>query len=399
MIPLLTITPVRNDDLVHEYKLSGQIDVSAGPVLNTLSEATFSAMCVVLDFSEIERINSMGLAQLMKALEYWRGRKIRIEVRNLNRMVSMLFKMTGLNRYFNDPQVGLPEDVTKPASAAQGKAEPSASGQIRQIKRIRVIPEQAGQSADSKLEFSVSLQNNQQLTGWFVFNTFLQRHLEKAIHIDVKQPGQIGGLSQNALVFAKPFDACVLISEHRFIPVARPTNDSDEVSIIVRQADAGKAIEKFAGAKVVTAVETDFMYLLGRFLCDEYELDSSQLQYAFTGNEIKALQTLLRGQADLLFMPKKNYHQLSRLSREGTYVLEESETAMSYHMLLVSPQYAALKSALTDTLYSMHKDEKGRQVLNDLGISSWCAPEEDEIAMLLMLYNRYAGNTEACVPS
>ncbi len=397
MIPLLTITPVRKDDLVHEYKLSGQIDVSAGPVLNNLSEATFSAICVVLDFSEIERINSMGLAQLMKALEFWRGRKIRIEVRNLNRMVSMLFKMTGLNRYFNDPQAGVADDIAQPAAQTKAEASPS-SGQIRQIKRIRVIPEQAAQAADSKLQFSVSLQNNQQLTGWFVFNTFLQRHLEKAIHIDVKQPGQIDLLSQNALVFAKPFDACVLISEHQFIPVARPSNDSDEVSIIVRQADAGKAIEKFAGAKVVTAVETDFMYLLGRFLCDEYELDSSQLQYVFTGNEIKALQTLLRGQADILFMPKKNYHQLSRLSREGTYVLEESETAMSYHMLLVSPQHAALKNVLTDTLFDMHKDEKGRQVLKDLGISDWCAPEQDEIAMLLMLYNRYAGNTEACMP-
>jgi len=397
MIPLLTITPIRNDDLVHEYKLSGQIDVSAGPVLTNLSEATFSAMCVVLDFSEIERINSMGLAQLMKALEFWRGRKIRIEVRNLNRMVSMLFKMTGLNRYFNDPPAGVADDMAQPA--AQAKAEASPSGQIRQIKRIRVIPEQAAQAADSKLEFSVSLQNNQQLTGWFVFNTFLQRHLEKAIHIDVKQPGQTSQLNQNALVFAKPFDACVLISEHQFIPVARPANDSDEVSIIVRQADAEKALGKFAGAKVVTAVETDFMYLLGRFLCDEYELDSSQLQYAFTGNEIKALQTLLRGQADMLFMPKKNYHQLSRLSREGTYVLAESETAMSYHMLLVSPRHAALKHALTDTLYSMHKDEKGSQVLTDLGISSWCEPEQDEIAMLLMLYKRYAGNTEACMSS
>ncbi|MDD5272976.1 MAG: PhnD/SsuA/transferrin family substrate-binding protein [Methylovulum sp.] len=378
--PNLTIATVHSDDTLHEFKLSGQIDVSAGPVIDALANNKLLASSrVILDFAEVDRINSMGLAQLMKVLEKWRAQTIKIEARNLNRVLSMLFKMTGLNRYFND----MPESAT-----AKKSAEPRDNTvKLRQVKRIRPVAEPVN---GNKLDFLVSLQNSQQLAGWYVFNTFLQRHLEKAIHIDVKQPDLAIPLSQHALVFAKPFDACTLISKYQFIPVARPMNETDEVSIVVRKNGSPKTIAEFLAATVVTASETDFIYVLGQFLCDECGLASSGLHYTFTGNDIKALQTLLRGQADMLFMPKRNYHQLSRLSREDTCLLEESETAMAYPMLLLSPSHAGLQKKLADTLLAMQDDDKSRQILADLGLDGWCLPEQAELDMLLMLYNRYA---------
>jgi anti-anti-sigma factor len=385
---------ISDDGMLFTYTLSGQIDVSAGSTLDSLGKVPQNAQ-VILDFANVERVNSMGLAQLMKLLEQWKQAQVNIEVRNLNRMVSMLFKMTGLNRYFVTEQTEASQQV-KTANGATVSTPSSSTGQdmskLRQVHRIRVVKEQHEQSASNKLQFSVSLQSNQQLTGWYFFNTLLQRRLEKAISVDIKQPGQVAELHENALVFASPFDACALINEHQFIPIARPMNDTDEVSIITRKKDEGKNMAEFANAAVVTAMQNSFVYLLGRFLCDEYELDSSKLNYSFTGNEIKALQTLLKGQADILFMLKKNYHELSVLSRGDTHLLTESETAMAYHMLLLSPHYETLKSSLTDTLLNLHEDEKGAEVLNDLGLKGWCAPEDDEISMLLMLYNRYVSH-------
>jgi len=378
--PNLTIATVHSDDTLHEFKLSGQIDVTAAPVIDTLASRKLAAASrVILDFADIDRINSMGLAQLMRVLEQWRGQAIRIEARNLNRVVSMLFKMTGLNRYFSDtPEAG---DAVKPAASNDNAAK------LRSVKRIRPVAEPVN---SNRLDFSVSLQNSQQLAGWYVFNTFLQRHLEKAIHLDVKQPGINQPLHQNALVFAKPFDACILMAKHQFIPIAKPLDETDEVSIIVRNDMPPKSIAEFLAASVVTASATDFIYVLGQFLCDECGLASTGLSYTFTGNDIKALQTLLKGQADLLFMTKRNYHQLSRLSREGTRLLEESETAMAYPMLLLSPSYASLQNTLADTLLAMQDDDKSRQILGDLGLAGWCLPEQTELDMLLMLYNRYA---------
>ncbi len=380
---------------VQLFLLSGQMDVTAGIALDGLANIDAGSR-IVLDFASVERVNSMGLAQLMKLLEQWKKNNIQIEVRNLSRMVSMLFKMTGLNRYFSQGQA-----ATEQASTVKAKQVVNAPGasteantteappKLRQVRRIRMVKNSYEEQAESKLKFSVSLQSNQQLTGWYFFNTMLQKKLEKSISIDINQPGNSVDLHQFGLVFAKPFDACILMKEHQFIPVARPMNDTDEVSIIVRKENRHKAIADYAGASVVTAMECNFVYVLGRFLCDEYSLNSSELDYSFTGNEIKALQTLLKGQADMLFMLKKNYHQLSRLSREETHLLEESESAMAYHMLLLSPHYESLKPQLTDNLFSMQEEEKGRMVLDGLGLKGWSKTEDDEINMLLMLYERY----------
>lgn len=391
----LTISTQISDNAgLYTFTLAGQIDVTAGQALDAIDEIAPDTD-VVLDFAAVDRINSMGLAQLMKLLEKWKNNSIRIEAINLNRMTSMLFKMTGLNRYFDQAQALTENSRQGSSKQATSDNAVTAGGQatqtkLRQVRRIRKIKNPANKPAeDDKLSFTVSLQSNQQLTGWYFFNTLLQRRLEKAITIDVKQPGQAVNLHEQALVYAKPFDACVLIKEHQFIPVARPMNDTDEVSIVVRKADEDKAITDFAGASVVTAMRANFVYLLGRFLCDECDLDSAKLTYTFTGNEIKALQTLLKGQADVLFMLKKNYHELSRLSRQDTHLLDESEISMAYHMLLLSPYHSAMQQTLSENLLKLHEDEKGAQVLNDLGLKGWCKPEDDELGMLMMLYDRY----------
>lgn len=380
-------------------QLSGEIDVTAGQVFTQL-ETKPAMPNVVLDFSNVSRVNSMGLAQLMRLLEHWRCQRIHLAAQGMSHTVNMLFKMTGMNRYFGDNTGGAAASAdTFNSSAARTKAAAvpsrSAPPQLRRVVRQRASPAPTTAetnpvaSSSGKMHFAVSLQSNQQLTGWYYLNTLLQRALDRPISMSINQLGGSTALSQQALVFAKPFEACALISQHKFIPIVRPIDDSDEVSIIVRQTDAHKSLNDFAGAKVVTAVEANFVYLLGRFLCDEYGLDSASLSAQFTGNEITALKSLLNGEADMLFMLKKNYHQLSRLGREATAVLHESDTNLAYHVLLLAPQYHPLKAALTQAFTDLAQQEKGAQVLQDLGIRGWEAPCEDELHMLLMLYQRY----------
>ncbi len=383
--------------------LIGEMDVTAGTAFAQL-DTTQPMQTVILDFAQVARVNSMGLAQLMRLLEQWRCQRIRMEAHHLNRTISMLFKMTGMNRYFGDTATASPAPTsstnpvlqatppavrnTPPRPAPVPRAAPP---QLRRVARAAPAPLATPAVSTNKMTFSVSLQSNQQLTGWYYLNTLLQRALDRPIAISINQLGANTDLANYALVFAKPFDACALITKHQFIPVVQPQDDTDEVSIIVRQTDQHKTMTDFANAKVVTAVEANFVFLLGRFFCDEYGLDSTQLQYHFTGNEITALKALLNGSADMLFMLKKNYHQLSRLSREATHVLNESETGLAYHMLLISPQYQGLRPQLTQALLDLPQQDKGAQVLQDLGIRGWNVPKDDEINMLLMLYNRYVG--------
>jgi anti-anti-sigma regulatory factor len=396
-----------------QLAFTGDIDVTAGAVFDALPDVP-PGYQVVLDFAAVVRVNSMGLAQLMRCLEDWKTAGIETQAINLNRMVSMLFKMTGLNRYFgganaeagdttseafSKARAGAPKVASKQAATTAGSADNPAvkdktprnrSPQFRRVKRNTAqAPEKPSPVPLGKLSFSVSLQSNQQLSGWYFLNTLLQRRLGRPMSMTINQLGKSTALHESSLVFAKPFDACALIADHGFIPVVRPVNDTVEVSIVVRSEDSHKAIHDFDGAAVATSTEASFVFLLGRFFCDEYELDSAKLRYQFTGSQLTAIRRLLDKEVDLLFMQKNNYALLSELSRQGTHLLEQSDTGMAYHLLLVSPAAADLQPQLVEIFSGLQNDTQGTHALQDLGIEAWCEPEPDEIAMLQMLYGRY----------
>lgn len=420
-------------------RLSGEIDVSAAAAFEPLHRQPPADRQVVLDFAAVSRINSMGLAQLLRLLEHWRGQGLRLEALGLNRTLSMLFKMTGLMRYFAEPD-GAAAIVAAAGSTAPGgvaramppgvrpvvaAARPAGPPQMRRIVRpgaaaptpeavpsapaaacaapadasAPALPAMFAAAAPppgDRLDFIVSQQNSQQLTGWYYLNTLLQRTLGRTVSLSVEdfEDGAASGRARAqapALVFARPFDACALMQQQGYLPVARPQDDCDEVSLIVRHDDARAALADFAGAQVVTALERSFVFVLGRFLCDECGLDSAGLPRRFAGSEIAALKMLLSGQAELLFMSSRGHERLSALARAGTRVLERSETRVASHLLLLHPSCQALAQPLREALTGLGGHDKGRQALQDLGMNGWDVPAPEEVEMLLMLYRRYAG--------
>lgn len=370
-----TIKQITSENNNFSFGLIGAIDAHAGTVLDSLSQIPASSY-VLLDFSQVERVNSMGLSLLLKVFENWERQKIRIEVQNLDRMVSMLFKITGLGRFIKS------DGNTPDTSTVISTSNPEPPHHTTEPKRPTPI---AGVVAD-KLNFVASMQSGQQLTGWYLLNTYLQRRLKKAIHfeqtVDAPDP------DKTDLLFAKPFEASLMIKKHGFIPVMRPASEADEVVILTRSDDSRSLLE-YSNACVSTATENSFVYLLGRFLCDENGLDSSKLSFDFSGNEIKALQTLIRKKADLTFMLKKTYDGLSSFSKNNVRKLDESQTDFACHLFLVAPHLPSDAQALGETLLAMGDDEQGKQILQDIQIQGWSKPEEGEIKMLQMVYDRY----------
>jgi len=385
----LTITPVSDDNDTYCFECAGSIDALADPTLAML-RATPSGAHVVLNFSQVSRVNSMGLSLLLKLFEEWEGSGTEVEVHNLNRMVSMLFKITGLGRF------------VRGAAAADRSAQPSRSGATTSSGTPAINPaepfhphasgtaapqEQAAQSR--KLNFAASLQTGQQLSGWYLFNTYLQRRMQRAIHFEQSQAGQDITSEPSDLLFAKPFEACSLIQQRSFIPLMRPIGEADEVVILLR-ADDDRSLTDLENAKVVTASQGSFVYLLGRMLCDESGLDSSSFDYQFAGNEIKALQLLIRKQADVLFMLTKTYEGLSYFSRKNTRLLDQSTTDFAFHLFCIAPYLNDCSESLNEIFLGMEADEQGRQILKDSHLQGWCRPEQGELNMLQMVFNRYA---------
>lgn len=179
-----------------------------------------------------------------------------------------------------------------------------------------------------------------------------------------------------------------MIHQYGFIPVMRPSSEADEVVLLTR-ADDTRVLSDYAGVTVGTAAEGSFVYLLGRFLCDENGLDSAQFSFDFAGNEIKALQSLIRKKSDLVFMLKKTYEGLSSFSHSNVRKLDESDTDFACHLFCVAPHLKEEASALIDILSEMHQDEQGLQILQDIQIQGWSKPQAGELQMLQMVYNKY----------
>ena len=93
--------------------------------------------------------------------------------------------------------------------------------------------------------------------------------------------------------------------------------------VILARSEDNRNLTDFSNAKVSTASKNSFVYILGRSLCDESGLDSGTFDFVFAGNEIKALQMLVKKQVDLLFMLKKTYGGLSSFARDSTRLIDE----------------------------------------------------------------------------
>ncbi len=361
--------------LTQQFTLIGTVDVEAIASLETLY--VLPANCAVeLDFSLVQRVNSMGLAQLLKLFEHWQKQQININVSNANRMIGVLFKMTGLTRFLNDEQKTAPGTMQEPEIKAT-LDKPKA-------------PVSAATRSDGKLQLWVNAQNSHQMNGWYFFNTYLQRQLNREVHLELVHGAiseQQNRIEEMDIVFTKPFEATRLLMESSFRPLLHPINQTDEVTLLVRADDARTKISDFQGGKVITASADNFVYLLGRFLLEESGI--TQLNYIFSGHDIKALQMLLKGQADILFMASETYQGLSSLTRNMLRKIDHSETGFAFHLFCAAPHCIEVGRAVAEVLLNMGQDSQGRQVLVDLGLEGWSRPKQDEINMLAMLFKRY----------
>lgn len=391
------------ESLSQRFGFIGTVDVDAIPALEAMY--ILPSQCrVELDFTQLQRVNSMGLAQLLKLFEHWQKQDISIRINNVNRMIGVLFKMTGLTRFLSaEPAANAAEKPSQPqGQQASAPAEKRAVEPNQSLTPPHVLPPhqatpaQASRSAAAKtdkLKLWVSAQSSQQMNGWYFFNTYLQRHLGREVHLELSH-GAINEQPKTAeqmdIVFTKPFESTRLLLEHQFLPILRPIDQTDEVTLLVRAEDTRQNLADFQGGKVVTAAPDNFVYLLGRFLLEQDESALVDMEYVFSGHDIKALQMLLKGNADILFMLSETYQGLSGLTRKMLREIDQSETAFAFHLFSVSPGCAELGDELTEVLLDMSKDSQGRQVLADLGLEGWIKPTDDEIDMLAMLFNRYA---------
>jgi anti-anti-sigma regulatory factor len=92
----LTLVRDESDPEFEVFRLSGIIDARAERILHGLPTLVISGK-VSFDFGRIKRINSMGIALLLRCFKRIKEEKgADLRVTNLNNVNAMLFQMTGI---------------------------------------------------------------------------------------------------------------------------------------------------------------------------------------------------------------------------------------------------------------------------------------------------------------
>ncbi|MBS98529.1 MAG: phosphate ABC transporter substrate-binding protein [Oceanospirillaceae bacterium] len=213
------------------------------------------------------------------------------------------------------------------------------------------------------------------MSGWFYFNTWLQRKLGTDIHLELYD----GFDSQRAdiragkidLIYANPYDASMLVREMGFKAVARPAGKRDEAVIVVPADSAVQQVEDLAeGIRIATTADPD-VHTIGMIMLEPADLDAGNTEQREYDSYILIAKALMRGQADAGFFLKQGYDELSDLIKKQMRVIVSSQISVVHHALLVGPSMQDRFGELSEALISMKEDEKGLGVLESMGLQGW----------------------------
>ncbi len=227
------------------------------------------------------------------------------------------------------------------------------------------------------------------ISGWFIFNTWLQRNLGLRIHIELYDSfeAQRQAIREDRvdLIYANPFDASMLVREKGFRAIARPLGINDECVIAVPAASPAQRVEDLRpGTRVASTADPD-IHLVGMIMLESADLNDDNVVFVPAENYILVAKALLKGQADVGFFLKDAWDGLSNMVRRQMRVLVTSQISDIQHAFLVGPRLRDSAEEIQDLLLHMHEIEKGPGVLEALGFLGWEALDEEQTEFMIDL--------------
>ena len=256
-------------------------------------------------------------------------------------------------------------------------------------------------SGETTLNFTVDPNySGKNLPGWFLVNTYLQRHLGQTMHFqphDGFDTCRAAVLANHYdLVYANPFDWVQYVQKLGFVPIAKPCDHFDEVYLCT--ATAGpirEAADLPPRIRIASAHPATLIHMVGLFLLDKADIDRARLEFVFTGSYQGVLKAILQGQADVGFLFDEVYAGASGLVRDRLRIIDRSEDAFAFHAFCIGPRLLPQQALLTQVLCQMNAEARGQVLLRDIGFSGFVPVTEEEIACLTTLADEYISGHEA----
>jgi phosphonate transport system substrate-binding protein len=227
------------------------------------------------------------------------------------------------------------------------------------------------------------------LSGWYIFNTWLQRQTGEAIHLELYDNfhAQRDAIQANQidLIYANPFDAAMLVREKGFLPLVKAEGVSDEAIIAVRVDDIIDDVTQLsAGIKVAVTQDPD-VHMIGMMMLEAGDLNANNIETHFYNNHVLIAKSLLQGDADVGIFLAEAFDDLSNLTKKQLKILVRSQISVIHHSLMIGPKLIARRTEIQQVLLTMNNDDKGKSVLNSLGFNAWAKVEDEEMEFMIDL--------------
>ncbi|MGR9107482.1 MAG: phosphate/phosphite/phosphonate ABC transporter substrate-binding protein [Gammaproteobacteria bacterium] len=227
------------------------------------------------------------------------------------------------------------------------------------------------------------------LSGWYIFNTWLQRKTGEAIHLEMydtfqKQRDAINQ-DQIDLIYANPFDAAMLVREKGFSPLVKPQGDSDEALIAANAESENRSVEDLKPGTRIAGTDDPDVLMMGLIMLEPADLNKSNITLIDSDTYITVAKHLLRGEADAGIFLAEAFDDLSGVVKNQLRILVRSQISVIHHSLMIGPKLAEKRTAIQNELLNMLEDEKGKGVLESLGFKSWQVVDDEEMEFMIDL--------------
>jgi len=227
------------------------------------------------------------------------------------------------------------------------------------------------------------------LSGWYIFNTWLQKQTGEAIHLELYNSFQAQhdaiNNDQIDLIYANPFDAAMLVREKGFLPLVKAQGVSDEAIIAVNASSAITDVTELLPGSRIAVTEDPDVRLMGMIMLEPADLTIDNVQIKICDSYVLVAKQLLRGDADAGIFLAEAYDDLSSIIKKQLKVLVQSQIGVIQHALMVGPRLVHRRDELRQTLLAMNVEDKGKDVLKNLSFDAWINVEDEDMEFMIDL--------------
>lgn len=227
------------------------------------------------------------------------------------------------------------------------------------------------------------------LSGWFIFNTWLQRASDLPIHLQLyddfaSQRAAIQA-DQVDLIYANPYDAAMLVRDKGFKPLVKPCGVSDEAIIAANATGSVTCVEDLRPGCTVAVTEDPDVKMMGMIMLEPACLDKSNMTLVDCDTYVLVAKKLLKNEADAGIFLAEAYNDLSSVVRNQLRILVQSKIYVIHHALMAGPRLLEHRERLQHLLTGMAGDPKGKGILEALKFTGWEAVEDEEMEFMIDL--------------